>query len=176
MKAQSFLGCIMLAGIMLTSAARLHASQASVKQDSKQELGEELLDAIVRAAKFGKVEEVSKLIARGAPVNARRDDGTTALMLAARHNLKLITNMLLKAGADVNEVDTGNVTALMMASMDGSTNIITTLLNAGANPYIEDHSHKTAFYYAQKFPKAHQALEEYDAALQEKTESRWDEE
>ena len=66
--------------------------------------------------KNGDVAQVRKLIDAGADVNAKYDDGSTALMWAASHRHADIAKMLLDAGADVNAKDYAGETALMYVS------------------------------------------------------------
>ena len=64
--------------------------------------GETLL---MKAADRGNVAEVQRLLAAGAPVNAKDNDGETALMMAADDGHAAVVKLLLEAGAAVNDAD-----------------------------------------------------------------------
>ncbi len=62
------------------------------------------------------VESVKSLLENGVDVNARNDDGVTALMLAVRYGYEKIAKLLLEKNADVNAQDQDGNTALDLAS------------------------------------------------------------
>jgi len=72
------------------------------------------------------------LLAQGAGVNARRLDGITVLMLAARSGHTEIARELLARKADLNARDNDGATALMYAARDGRTETARFLLDQGA--------------------------------------------
>ena len=84
----------------------------------------------------GTLEQVETAIRNGADVNARNDDGETALMLAAGYNGPEVVSALLRAGADVNahNADVGGSTALIYAATTNIANpkVFSILLEAGA--------------------------------------------
>ena len=55
--------------------------------------------SLFEAASKGDTEKVQALLAKGADVNAKRDDGVTALMEAKKKGHKEIVQLLKKAGA-----------------------------------------------------------------------------
>ena len=65
-------------------------------------------------------------------MNARTNDGTTALMLASKDAREAVAYALLSSGADVNVRSTNNVTAMTMASKNGHQRMIKLLKEAGA--------------------------------------------
>ncbi len=82
---------------------------------------------------------VKSLIASGADVNAKNEDGETALHMAVSHtDLKMI-KALLKAGADVHVRDSENQTAMMIAMAYGipgekaGEDVAIALIDAGAD-------------------------------------------
>ena len=79
------------------------------------------------------VEIVNLLLQAGADVNAKSEDGTTVLMLAAYSKEPDVVNILLEAGADVNARDADGKTALHSAAAKGDPRIIRTLLQSGAD-------------------------------------------
>jgi hypothetical protein len=80
------------------------AAGADVNAMDKENHGETaLILALHSRWHGGDFEGVAKvLVAAGADVNAKEDDGTTALMYAAQNDGLDVTRMLLDAGADVN--------------------------------------------------------------------------
>ena len=84
-------------------------------------------------------EIVSELLAAGAPVNARRHDGSTALMLAVRDGRQDAARLLIEAGADVEArqwLDRGP-TAMDAAAEAESRGLVRMLVEAGATPAEE---------------------------------------
>lgn len=91
------------------------------------------------------VEELEKLIAKGADVNAVDKYGWTALMTAAVRNSSEQVEVLLRHGADPNILDRSGQDALYLAMRELSVcehaynasffvSILRHLLKAGANP------------------------------------------
>ncbi|ARO89069.1 hypothetical protein EBAPG3_007990 [Nitrosospira lacus] len=103
------------------------------------------------------------LLKQGANVDAKDDDGWTALLKTAYLGRLLIMQTLLDAGADINTkctcIEYGGYTALMMASFEVvSTGVVLTeenknamvdmLLARGANPNIANNRGQTAMMLA----------------------------
>lgn len=59
-------------------------------------------NALVKAASAGDTKKVLELIKNGANVNAKMDDGLTALMFAAYKGYEDIAELLISNGAKVN--------------------------------------------------------------------------
>ncbi len=118
------------------------------KTKNKQE------EELFRAIENGKPTIVRKLISEGVNINAKKDNGMTALYLATEKGHFHIVRLLLEAGADVNAAlnkkgnDKGGQTPLFVAVQKGDTNIVRQLIKWGANARYEDIDHKNVIYYA----------------------------
>jgi len=87
---------------------------------------------LILAARDGETETVQKQQEAGAAVNARDEDGWTALMSAAWGGRVEIVQILLQAGVDVNDENNDGKSALMLAKEKGHTPIVNLLRKAGA--------------------------------------------
>jgi ankyrin repeat protein len=85
----------------------------------------------MKASQAGHLDVVQALLAKGAEVNAKANNGGTALMLASLAGHPDVVQALLAQGADVNAKTSGGVTALMAAK---DFAVIGLLLHAGAKP------------------------------------------
>ena len=99
-------------------------------------------------------EEVNTLIAAGADVNYRSEEGNSILMLAVSHS-KEIVKSVIEAGADVNFVIPKKTSikcnALMLAAAQtNNPEIISLLLEKGADINIKDYTGCNALMYAAK--------------------------
>jgi hypothetical protein len=92
---------------------------------------------LMTAALLGHTEIVQLFLEKGADVNAKDNDGWTALMIAAEKGHSEIVQLLLEKGADVNAKDNDGVTALMFAAANGHTEIVQLLLEKGADVNAE---------------------------------------
>ena len=79
---------------------------------------------------------VAELINRGAPVDLRSDEGSTALMVAAEQNTRgsAVVRLLLEHAANPNLAQQDGITALMSAARTRHDAIVTTLLENSARP------------------------------------------
>jgi Raf kinase inhibitor-like YbhB/YbcL family protein len=96
----------------------------------------------------GDVAQARTIIAGGADVNAKDQDGVTALMRAASAGRGDMVRLLIASGADVNAKTTGGVTAAMMASLGGYVSALEPLLAAKADPNVKDNQGRTALMAA----------------------------
>jgi hypothetical protein len=85
-----------------------------------------------RAAEIGDVAQVRMLLDKRAPIDARDDNGRTALMLAVLHGQSDAVDVLLARGADPNAADAHGTTPLQAAIAADQQAIIAALQRAGA--------------------------------------------
>ena len=89
--------------------------------------------SLVEAARQQHTAAVRALLGDGAPVNASRPDGVTALHWAAQWDDAEIAGLLIAAGADVDRADQYGVTPLTLACTNASSKMVGRLLAAGAD-------------------------------------------
>ena len=92
--------------------------------------------------KSGDAKKVEEAILNGANVNAKANDGSTALMYALDNDTAKI---LIEYGADVNAKDSRGKTALMYAL---DSDIAETLIEHGADANARDNDGMTALMWA----------------------------
>ena len=89
---------------------------------------------IVDAAKNQEQQKVRTLLNEHADVNARSDDGSTALLWAAHWNDLKTAEALLRAGADANAANDFKMTPLSQACTNANSGLVELLLKSGAHP------------------------------------------
>ncbi len=107
-------------------------------------------EKLLLAAENGEIAKAKKLISSGVDVNAKNDDGWTALHWASRNGHTEIVKLLIKAWASVNTKNNYGLTALMLASMYGHTEVAKFLINSVADVNIKNNNDKTAFMLAEE--------------------------
>lgn len=91
------------------------------------------MTALMRAAQAGDGLEVQKLLAAGASVGRRNDDGNNALWFACRANSADCMRLLINAGIDIDNQNANGATALIYAAAAGLTEMVQMLLASGAD-------------------------------------------
>ena len=86
----------------------------------------------MRAAARNRTKTVNALLDKGADIDARSNDGSTALILAAQQGATSSAKVLLARGADVNAKTNDGETALTIATSKGHKGIVQPLEDAGA--------------------------------------------
>lgn len=89
-------------------------------------------NTLMDAAVEGEVDSVKVLLDKGADVNAKDNDSTTALMDAALGGYIEVVQVLLDAGADTDAKDSDGRTAMMWAKKEGHDEIVELLKQHGA--------------------------------------------
>ena len=90
--------------------------------------GERARRGIANAAHVGNTALVLDLVARGADVNARDDDGWTPLINACIAGRAATVSELLRLGADVNAQNRNGFSSLMFAVFNGHIDVVRMLL------------------------------------------------
>ena len=108
------------------------------------------VDALGRAAARGDINGLQTAIDAGSDLNARDNEGLTALMHAAHRGFTLIVDMLLEAGADPDMRAVDGPTALFYAVEQEHVEIVELLLESGADASIRGKRGLTPLKLAQK--------------------------
>ncbi|XP_075418982.1 M-phase phosphoprotein 8 [Tenrec ecaudatus] len=90
------------------------------------------------------------LIKKGAKVNGRQKNGTTALIHAAEKNFLTTVAILLEAGAFVNAQQSNGETALMKACKRGNSDIVRLVIECGADCNILSKHQNNALHFAKQ--------------------------
>jgi predicted LPLAT superfamily acyltransferase len=85
---------------------------------------------------------------KGADVNAKTEDGRSALMFASLLGHVDVVKVLLDEGADVHAKDKFGVTALMEASKKGYVDVVKVLLDEGADVNVKTEDGRSALMFA----------------------------
>ena len=103
---------------------------------------------IHNAARNRNLNNVRALLNSGANINARDNDGSTALIWAARFGHLATVRELLDRGANINARSNSGWTALICATYYGHLAVVRLLLDRGANINARDHVGQTALSLA----------------------------
>lgn len=104
----------------------------------------------MRAALLGEADVVNYLIGKGADVNARDEQGRTALMEAVNAYKQDVISALIDAGADINAGDNRGCTALMRAAYIGYPELVKYLLSKSADKNQKDYDGNLPIHYVRK--------------------------
>jgi ankyrin repeat protein len=85
------------------------------------------------AAEENDVARIRDLVAQGAPVDAKSDDGCTGLWLAAAKGKNDAVTALAQLGAEVEAPTKTGTTALFVAALTGHVDTVCELVRLGAN-------------------------------------------
>ncbi len=104
--------------------------------DTPIDYGENSWTPLMKAAWDGTTEIARLLVARGADVNAKSGDGTTALHQAGSNEHLAIVRLLLESKADPNRVNSYGQTVLSNAAAAGNAELVELLMRHGAKPEV----------------------------------------
>ncbi|KFQ56626.1 PREDICTED: M-phase phosphoprotein 8, partial [Nestor notabilis] len=105
---------------------------------------------VMLAAAGGHDDLLRVLIRKGAKVNGRQKNGTTALIHAAEKNFLTTVAILLEAGAYVNMKQSSGETALMKACKRGNSDIVRLMIESGADCNILSKHQNSALHFAKQ--------------------------
>ena len=97
-------------------------------------------------------------------MEAKQEQGTTALIFAARNGQPAAAELLIEKGAAVNWQRGDGATALMRSCVGGHPAVARLLLEKGADRTLADENGHTAAYFVQEAEKE-EAKEELRALL-----------
>ncbi|GGC00508.1 hypothetical protein GCM10011352_28320 [Marinobacterium zhoushanense] len=120
------------AWIALSGEGESSLSVSSVN-NSVDQPGDHGLTQLMVAAHRGDSLEVAQLIARGADVNRRNDDGNNALWFACRADSPDTVRELIRQGVNVDNQNLNAATPLIWSSAAGKREMVEMLLAAGAD-------------------------------------------
>ena len=120
-------------------------------------------DDFIKLCKLGDVQKVEEAIINGTNVNAKDNNGSSALMLATKQKQTKTVELLLKHGANVNFQNNDGITPLMMAVMNFDTKTAELLLKHGANINAQDKHGRTALAIAGNLGDTANLLRKYGA-------------
>ena len=86
---------------------------------------------LIEAVRKGDTATVQALLDQGADINAKSEEGWTALIWAAQQGHTDTVQTLLAHGADVNAKDDHGWTTLMRAAVWGHSDVVTAAATAG---------------------------------------------
>ena len=104
----------------------------------------------MRAAFLGEKDVLEYLAEKGADINAKDDEGRTALMESVNGYKAEIIQYLVEHGADVNAADNRGCTSLMRAAYIGYPELVKYLLDHGADKEHADVEGNKAIHYVRK--------------------------
>ncbi|XP_020657679.3 M-phase phosphoprotein 8 [Pogona vitticeps] len=105
---------------------------------------------VMLAAAGGHDDILRLLIRKGARVNCRQKNGTTALIHAAEKNNLTTVAILLEAGACINVQQNSGETALMKACKRGNYDIVRLMIESGADCNISSKHQSNALHFAKQ--------------------------
>ena len=139
---------------VLSNAQSKSGTQEKPKtpEELKAEADATFLDSIEK----GDASTFYSLLESGADVDAKKSNGTTALMVAANNDRPELLKALISRGAEVNAKNNFGNTALINAASFGQVEMVRDLLIAGANVKAKNESGWSALKFALKSAHTHE--------------------
>lgn len=104
-------------------------------------------ESLIEAIENGEHNRVKSLLTEGVNINAKGENGLTALMFAISLGQTKIANLLIDGGADVNAKMRGSLTTLMMAALANRFEGVRLLINNGADMNAIDKEGRTVLMH-----------------------------
>ncbi len=133
--------------LVVAAVSCLVAGHSSFAFTPIRQIDEEFFEVV----QTGDDQEINRLLAEGADVNAQDENGYTALMLAAHSGNLPFIQALIALDANVNLQDKERTTALIFAAQKFHVAVAMELLEAGANVNVQDSCGCTALHYFVQF-------------------------
>ena len=108
-------------------------------------------DQLFAAAGRGDSSAIQPLLDKGANIEARNNDGLTALIVAAVSGQTETVRLLLDKGANIEAKNSNGDTALIFAAYNSRTDVMLLLLEKGADIEAKDNQDDTALLQAACF-------------------------
>jgi ankyrin repeat protein len=116
-----------------------------------------------KACEKGNIEAVKQHLTDGADVNAKDNEGWTALHWAASWGDKEVAELLIKNGADIDAKDNEGETPLHIAAQFGQKEIVELLLSSDANVNAKENKGWTPLHHVTSL--TFEDLVKYDSQL-----------
>lgn len=135
---------ILAVGLCTFNEANLQAMDSSHTSSIATEgiVALNLIEQLLEAAQAGNLDQVAKLLSKGADVNVRSNvknkNNGTALVLAAKEGHKAVCELLLKHNAAIDARSDAGWTALIEAASENHKEICKLLISNGANVNIRN--------------------------------------
>lgn len=139
-------------------AAKTHKVTRLIAKGADPNEINEGVPVLVWAASCGHVDVVKALTAAGADVNARSEDGKTALHKSASYGHVNVVKALIAAGADVNARSKDGDTALHSAASMDHPEVVAALIAAGADAAAENKNRSSPFTYARAYSRVQEMI------------------
>lgn len=123
-------------------------SKESYKRELEQKGIPYSAESFLNRAGAGSKDTIKLFLRAGMDVNARGNNGETALMQAVINNNVEIVELLIKKRADMNAKNDDGYTALIIASFKGYTDIMNLLIGKGADMNAKNNNGETALMLA----------------------------
>ncbi len=112
------------------SSKRVEATIEVIRHPDPMKFPED--ESLIKAVEKGNVDAMNKAFARGANVNAARENGQTPLMIASQMGNATMVQALIGGGATLNiETKKSGLTALKLAARNGHIDVADVLLGGG---------------------------------------------
>lgn len=136
-----FIGFIgLLVGILAACSANTGADESSSEDKEEATLEQQLISA----AAEGDTETVLQLVEDGAEIDARDNQGNTAVMAATQNNKVGTVKVLIEQGADINIQNNNLDNVLLYAGAEGLLEIVKLAVEAGADTTLTNRFGGTA--------------------------------
>lgn len=106
------------------------------------------IDSFLNEAGAGNKERIELFMKAGMSVNAKDNDGHTALMRASAYDNFEMVKLLIEKGADVNAGDNDGYTVLMLATSKKDLELVKFLIKKGANVNASNNAGETPLMLA----------------------------